>query len=338
MGLGKMGLLHAGILNSLPGSRVVAIAETSSFARDTFAQLESEIHLFPDIDSMLDSSRLDAVVIATPVVDHTPAAIKCTERELPFLVEKPLAVSVAQANPLMRLLREKEFPHMIGFMTRYVDSFSKGKQLLESGCLGRILRITATIYVSQLFRPGSGWRYKKETSGGGVLPNQGAHLIDLLTWYFGGVSSVNARMSMAYSTEVEDFAHLFLEFDSGLSGWLDCSWSVRFRRTVETSIDILGDNGSLMLTDDAVRLYLDEAAGGLRSGLSTFNASDLYRSVPIDVGEPQYTREDIEFLDAVRTNRLPEANIFQAFHVQSVVDAAYASAEGAGQSVNVNGQ
>jgi len=324
-GLGEMGLLHGAIFNSLRGSRLAAVADPSTIARNALAEMRSSARAYSDANEMIESGEVDAVVITTPVVDHIPVAIACVRRRIPFFMEKPLATSAAQARELVVALEKNPVSHMIGYMTRYLGSFQLGCELTASGCLGRLQRVAATIYVSQLFARGRGWRYDRKVSGGGVLLSQGSHLLDLLTWYFGPVRRVNAEMVSTYSEEIEDFAHLLLEFRSGLRGWVDCSWSVRFRRTVETVIDVLGDNGSLVVTDDSVRLFLDRSAGGMQAGWAAWNAVDLYQGVEVDIGGPHYTREDRAFLDALSNGTTPQPDIRHAFHVQQIVDAAYSS-------------
>lgn len=329
-GLGKMGLLHAAIFNGLPESRVVAVAESTLLPRETLTKFNPSILMFPDVNAMLGACELDIVIIATPVADHVPSALACAQRHIPFFIEKPLAASAAQAAPLVQAAQESQVPNMVGFMMRFVDSFEKGKDIIASGCLGHLHRAAGTVYVSQLFTQGRGWRYDRKVAGGGVLLSQGSHLIDLLTWYFGPVKRVNAEVLSVYSPEIEDFAHVILEFQSGLHAWVDSSWSVRFRRTLETTIDILGENGSLVINDDTVRLYLDVPAMGWPAGHTVLRASDLYRGVPIDVGGPQYTREDQAFLRAIVSQSMPEPSVPQAFHVQQVIDSAYRSASEAG--------
>ncbi len=336
-GLGKMGLLHAAVFNSLPGSKVVAVADPTPALRDGIAQYNPSLQPFDSLNTMLERTALDAVVIASPVAYHVEAGLACVARGVPFFMEKPLATSAAQAAPLIAALREKPVANMIGFMTRFVDSFAKAKEIIASGCLGKLQRVTATIYVSQLFKRGKGWRYERKVSGGGVLLSQGSHVVDLLTWYFGPMVRVNADLLQVYSAEIEDFAHVVLEFQSGLHGWLDCSWSVRGKRTVETTIDLLGENGWLVVTDDTVRLVIDEAAGGWPSGRTTLKATDLFRPVPVDIGNPQYTREDVAFVEAVRTGVKTEPDVLQGLRVQQVVDAAYASAAERGAPQEVAG-
>lgn len=329
-GLGKMGLLHASVLNSLEGSRVVAAADPSPLMGNAIGEINQSIKTFQSVEEMLEKVPMDALVIATPVATHVPIALDCVRRKIPFLMEKPLATSADQASDLVAALEKSPTPHMIGFMTRFIDTFVKGKEILASGALGNLQRVASSIYVSQLFTKGKGWRYDRKVSGGGVLSAQGSHLLDLLTWYFGPVKRVNAEVLPVYSAEIEDFAHLMFEFKSGVKGHMDNSWSVRHKRTVETTIDVLGDNGSLVVSDDTVKLFLDKPAGGYQAGWTSFSAVDLYRGVEVDIGGPQYTREDKVFIDAIRSGKSPQPDIYQALHVQKIVDAAYRSSDRGG--------
>jgi predicted dehydrogenase len=330
VGLGKMGLLHTATFNSLPGCEVVATMDSSSLPGEILSGLNPQLKPYPDLDSLLDQAGLNAVVIATPVAYHVPAALACVQRRIPFFMEKPLAATAEQSVPLIQALREKPLANMIGFMTRFVDSFARAKQILDSSCLGRLHRVSATMYVSQLFTRGEGWRYDRKIAGGGVLLSQGSHLLDLLTWYFGPVTRVNANVLPVYSSEVEDFAHVMLQFNSGLTAWLDASWSVRGKRTVQATIHVIGDQGELTVTDDTVSLVLNKAAAGYAAGRTVWNASDLYRGVDVEIAGPHYTREAQTFIEALRTGQMPQPDALQAYHVQQIVDAAYHSSDQAG--------
>jgi predicted dehydrogenase len=324
-GLGKMGMLHAAVFNSLPGSRLTAIAEVARLQRDVLTQYNHTVQTYADPIAMLDSGEVDALVIATPVGSHVPLAVSSIQRGIPFFMEKPLALTAAQGRDVLDALVQKPTVNMVGYMTRFVDPFAKTHEIVASGCLGRLQRVTATIYVSQLFGRGRGWRYDRKTAGGGCLHSQGSHLLDLLTWYFGPVARVNAEVMSIYSAEVEDYAHVMLEFRSGLRAWVDSSWSVRSHRTLETTVDVLGENGSLIANDDSVSLWLASDSGVFRAGHTVLTAPDLYQGVPIDIAGPQYTREDMAFLNAVRDNSPVQPDAPQAYHVQQIIDAAYSS-------------
>ncbi len=335
VGIGKMGLLHAGILNGLEGVKLRAIADTSKFLLGFAQSLKDDVEIYDDFRTMLDRSRPDAAVLATPVFLHVPMANECLQRGIPFFLEKPLSLTSADAEPLVAAVEQRKLTTMVGYMMRYVETFARAKQLLQSGALGELITFNATIYVSQLFKTGKGWRYNKKESGGGVVIGQATHLIDLLRWYFGPVSLVSAHTRNWYSQEVEDFAHAHFEFAGGVTGWLDSSWSVRHHRLLEVSLTVHAANGNLMVCDDYVKLYLDKPAAGFHAGWTNFMKPDLFEGVAIDLGGPQYTRQDSAFITAVKNGTSVESDVRNAYEVQRIVDAIYASAAKHGEPVRL---
>jgi len=193
------------------------------------------------------------------------------------------------------------------------------------------------MYVAQLFKPGKGWRYDRETSGGGVLITQNSHLIDLLLWIFGPIGWVSGHTKSWCSKGVEDFAHAYLRFDSGLTGYIDTSWSLRHHRTVDIWIDVQGTDGNLTVTDDELKLYLEHEHESYPRGWTVWKKPDLFRGVPFDIGGPEYARQDAEFLSAVRLGETVCSDAASAFGVQRVVDAIYQSAESGGKQVSISG-
>jgi predicted dehydrogenase len=330
VGFGKMGLLHAAIFNRLRGSTVVAIAEPIAAVRAVLEEMNPTLRVHTSAELALDSEAVDAVVIATPVSDHIPVAIDCVSRGIPFFMEKPLATSVAEGRRLLTRLQARPTPHMVGFVARFAEPFEKAHELLRSGCLGVLHRVRATVYASQVRRRGRSWRYTRQHAGGGVLLSQGSHAFDLLTWYFGSVVSVNGERSSVYSAEVEDQAHVILRFASGLGGWLDCSWVERFRRSAETTIEVVGKYGHLVVKDDSLQLFLERPHGGMPEGWSRWTGPDLCRGVQFDVAGSLYTREDEAFLELLRTGKPADLDVVQALNVQGIVEAAYESADAGG--------
>ncbi len=335
IGFGKMGMLHAGVVSGLRSAELAAVADTSGPLLAAFRESRPGVPTYEDYEAMLARERLDAVVITSPTYLHVPMALRCVERGLAFLVEKPLSTTAAEARPLLDALARRPVVHAVGYMGRHADTFAKAKEVLASRPIGRPIHVRATMYVSQLFRKGRGWRYDAGQSGGGVLVTQNSHLLDLLAWYFGPVRRVSGQTKSFYSRRVEDFAHAWLGFDGGLTGFIDTSWSVRHHRTVDVAIDVEGENGTLAVTDDDVRVYLDAPRGGLPAGWTAWRKPDLYRPVEVDIAGPEYTRQDAEFLEAVAAGRQLECDARSAFRVQQAIDAIYASAARAGEPVPV---
>ncbi|NUM73068.1 Gfo/Idh/MocA family oxidoreductase [candidate division KSB1 bacterium] len=335
VGIGKMGLLHAGIMNGLEGVRLSAIADTSKFLLGFAQSLKDDLNIYDDYREMLDKAKPDAAVLATPVFLHVPMAAECVKRGIPFFLEKPLSIVSRDADDLVADIEKKKLTTMVGYMMRYVETFAKAKELLQSGALGEIITFNATIYVSQLFKTGKGWRYDKKESGGGVVIGQATHLIDLLHWYFGRVNYISAHTRNWYSQEVEDFAHVHFEFANGVTGWFDSSWSVRHHRLLEVSINVHAANGNLSVCDDYVKLFLDKPAAGFSAGWTNFMKPDLFEGVAIDLGGPQYTRQDADFINAVKHGNLIESDVKNAHEVQKIVDAVYSSAAKHGEPMKI---
>lgn len=320
-------------MNGLESAKVVAIADPSKDLLRSLKQYTDTVATYDHHERMFDGEALDAVVIAAPTHLHVEIAEACVARKLPFLVEKPLSRTSAEARGLVGRLKETPVVNSVGYMGRQVDTFVQGKKVLASGVLGRLVHLRCSMYVAQLFKRGSGWRYDKQTSGGGVLITQNSHLLDHLHWYFGRIAWVSGQVKSWHSASVEDFAHAYIGFESGLTGFLDASWSIRHYRTPEISIDIHGEGGTLTVTDDSVRLFLDKAWGDYPAGWSTWLKPDLYRPASIDVAGTQYTHQDAEFVRAVQEGTPVSCDVPAAYHVQEVIDAVYESAEEGGQRV-----
>lgn len=335
IGIGKMGLLHAGIMNSLENVTLTALSDTSKLLLSFAKNLKKDVEVFDDYIKMLDKAKPDVALITTPVFLHVPMARECVKRDISFFVEKPLSPFSSEATDLVEAIEQKNLTTAVGYMMRYVETFAKAKEIIDSGILGKIINFRSTIYVAQLFRKGKGWRYDKKESGGGVVIGQATHLIDLLRWYFGPVERVSAHTKNFYSEEVEDFAHAHFEFNNGVAGWLDSSWSMRHHRLLEIVIDVNAENGNLSVSDDEVKVFLDRPANGMPPGWTHYSKPDLFEGVEIDLGGPQYTRQDIAFINAVKAGSRVDNDVQNAYEVQKIVDAVYASAEKHGAPVLV---
>lgn len=335
IGLGRMGLVHAAIFNSLLESEVVAVVDPAIFPAKPLKMMNPKINVFKSIEKMLKNVHIDGVLIASPVGSHIENAMECVRHNIPFLMEKPLALNAEQAQPLIAELEKNPIPNMIGYMARNIDSFREGKKIIDSHALGKIINVKGTVYVSQMFKQGKGWRYDPKISGGGVLESQGSHLLDLLYWYFGPVRKVNADILSVYSKGIEDFSHVIMDFESGLKGWIDASWSVRFKRKMELKLDILGENGALSLSDDSLDLFLDIDVGDYKKGKTYLSANDLFTGVHIDISGAKFTYQDQEFIRAILNKDSISPSIKDGYHIQKIVDSCYESAAKEGAPVYI---
>jgi predicted dehydrogenase len=326
VGIGKLGLLHAGLFNVLPGTRLVGLADKSDQILRAIQSKADGIETFDDHRALLRALQPDLVAIATPTGLHCEIAADCVAAGAHVFIEKPLCLQPTDAGRLLEALRTTPRVTMVGYMTRFLDTFRKARELVAQGVLGRLQMLRSTMYVAQLFREGKGWRYDPAVSGGGVLMTQNSHLIDMLLWMFGPVDLVSAHTSRLYSRAVEDHAHVFFQFSSGLRGFLDASWSAHHYRMPTMAIHVQGECGTLDVNDDRAALFLTTETHGMAAGWHEWRKPDLYRGVPFDIGGTQYTLQAVQFLDAIRGNGAVESDVHSALEVQRVISAAYASA------------
>ena len=260
---------------------------------------------------------------------HSDMAKYCLENGVACFIEKPLGLTVADCLPLVETVGRRPVINMVGYCKRFSETYQKAGEVLRSGLIGEPVYLAATMYVSQVFVREKGWRYRKESSGGGVLATLATHLVDSLLWLFGDVKQVQAASRLYYSREVEDYIHSYLYFRSGLTGYLDASWSVRNHRMPEIKIELQTKNGMMIIGDDYLKVYSDKTAVW-----QNYYKQDLYQGVAIDLGGPEFTREDRYFADCVCQNQPPESDIRSALRVQQVIETIYRSAA-AGSTLEV---
>jgi predicted dehydrogenase len=336
IGFGKMGLLHASILNFFPQVNIVAICEKDNFLISSIKKVLPNVVFYNNYKDMISSGKVDVIYITTPVHLHIPIALDCAKNEIPFFVEKPLALNSNEAVELVEYCSRNNIKTGVGFFMRFIPTYIQAKNILNENVLGELFSFSSSIKVSQLFKTGKSWRYEKSKSGGGVLIGQGIHLIDLLSFIFGDVEKVNGFSERWYSSETEDHAYGTLVFKSGLQGTFDSNWSIRDKRVLTTIIEIHGKNGMLYVDQDQVKLWLDKSQGKFKAGWTILNKPVLSNGVQIDIAGPEYTIENEEFINSIISDKLFTSDISSAFNTQKIVDAIYKSSSKSGKSILIS--
>jgi len=320
VGLGKMGILHAGITNSISGTNVTAICEKESFLTTAAkAFLPKRIAVYKDYQKMMTEEQLDAVFITTPIGTHASIVndLLKSNTALSIFVEKPLASSYEEAKVACEAATRSRGVHMVGFQKRFSPVFQKAKQLIEQGIMGDPMFFRGYCFSSDVLREGSAWRFRKNT--GGVLLDSAPHLLDLLIWFFGEPTSTMAIKKQVYSSEVEDYVHAVISYESGLQGHVDACWSVSNFRLPEFLIEIYGRDGILTATDDYVKFAPGRGSTKM-GGAQTYHRQSFETSPPFLLADIDYTMEDVAFLNAVRTRTKLEPSFLQGAKVNALID------------------
>ncbi|SAL66153.1 myo-inositol 2-dehydrogenase [Caballeronia terrestris] len=225
IGAGAIGRMHVERARSHPDCQIMAIADPSP-AAEAFARAEG-LRWFADYAAMLDETKPQGAIVATPNATHLPVGLACIEGGIAVLMEKPIADTVEQAAQLTRAASEARVPLLVGHHRRHNPILRRAREIVRSGRLGTPV---AAMALATFYKPDSYFdmTWRREKGGGPVLINL-IHDIDIMQFLLGEVVEVQAVTSNAVrGFEVEDTAAVLLRFASGALGTLavsDCAAS-----------------------------------------------------------------------------------------------------------------
>lgn len=215
IGLGKMGKLH--LLNALhmEGVNVVAAADKSEKNRKSVENYH--VKTYDDYRELIDSERLDAVIVSLPNFLKREGVIYAAERKLDIFLDKPLSRNLAEAREIVQKVEEEKVRLMVGVNYRYFPSVQKLKNDLDDGKVGDVFIATSDLVLNGPFShplvptPVPDWWLDKELSGGGAFLDLGFHLTDILIWLFGDMQLAYSHLGYNLRLPVEDEATAVLK-------------------------------------------------------------------------------------------------------------------------------
>lgn len=244
VGAGIMGSHRSAL--TLPEVDLVAVADVNI---DIGRQRAEELGcaFYDDYRRMLAEARPEVVVIVTPPFLHASMAIDSLRAGSHVLIEKPMAVQVAEADEMIEAARQNQRLLGVILQHRFRPEVNAARQLLREGVLGQIQRVE---YVGTWPRPESyfkmaAWRATWWGEGGGLLTNQASHNLDVLSYLLDRPSRVVAwTRRLLHDIETEDTVQAMLEWPDGSLGMLHISTAEMDR---PERLKIVGTRGSLEL-------------------------------------------------------------------------------------------
>lgn len=315
VGIGKMGLLHAGILNFMPEVKLVALCDRSSvilrFAKKIFEP--TGVKILKDVES-LSSLDLDAVYVTTPISSHSIIAEQLLRKGIArnMFVEKTLASSYDEAKSLCTLVQSHRSVNMVGYMKRFAVTFRKANDLLRGKSVGEISSFDAYAYSSDFV--GLGNNSRGAAPRGGALRDLGCHVIDLALWFFGDLQVDLTKPESEHGEAPADLVSFDVTTLDGVRGRFCVSRSMENYRMPELGLSITGSEGTLNVNDDKVALKLNNGEA------SVWHRHDLGDNVAFWLGETEYFREDQHFVNSVLEDRFVQPDFCTASKVERVID------------------
>ena len=214
IGCGGFGLFALQQFAQVPGVALVGMAGThrpaalAAAARFGIANVE-------DVAELLRRDDLDAVYIATPPFLHFEQALASLASGKHVIVEKPLALTVAQADELVAVARQRDRLLVANLMQRYNPLFDAVRKVIESRALGEVLHATFENYASDENLPASHWFWDRAVSGG-IFIEHGVHFFDLFAGWLGAGKVEAAQVGVRPGTAIEEHVHATVRYGPAL--------------------------------------------------------------------------------------------------------------------------
>jgi predicted dehydrogenase len=274
--------------------QVTTLVERNLAQAERLAEKFEIPQVFPDYHDLLDSD-VDAVVIGLPNHLHAPVSIELLKAGLHLLVEKPMALSVAECDAMLAAAEAGQAILAVGLMRRFSHAGRFAKWAIESDLLGQIVSFDIQNGFVYQWPITTDYLLHKDMAGGGVLIDLGVHTLDQLLWWLGDVESF-----LYYDDNyggVEADCKLYLTLKSGVEGTVELS---RTRNLRETAI-IRGERAELEVSLVSSSVSLRFLNGGVgMSGHAILAGEPI---LPDQRVADLIAAEHQDFLQAVRTGR-----------------------------------
>lgn len=317
IGAGAVAPFHARAASLIPGVRLSAVCDLSRAAAAKVAT-RAGAAVFTDHRALMDSGRVDAVIVNTPHALHRAMVLDAAERGLHVLVEKPLATTLVDCDAMVQACDAAGVTLTVGHIQHFLPDKRAVAAVLESGELGPVRLVHD--YRSTDYRPGtrSPWFFSPSMAGGGALMNVGAHCLDRSVWLTGTPAlSLSATTVARFDVAVETDALVSLCH-------ADTSSSVSVLSDVPQPVDevsVVCERG-VLVADPRRGAYLR------RDGRTV----TLLEPTPDDIPDA-FHRQLADFVDTVVAGQPPAVSLTHSRHVVELVLAAYRSARGGGERV-----
>ena len=285
--------------------------------------------------AVVERKDIDVVDIATPNNLHAPVALAAAKAGKILLCEKPLAMSVAEAEQMAAAARR--VPNLVWFNYRRVPAIALAKRLMDEGRLGQVYHYRA-VYLQSWGPEREGvWRFKKSVAGSGAMGDLLSHSVDLALMLNGEISELSAmlRTFAPPPRDVDDAVLMLARFTNGSIGSFEATRYAVGRRNYN-QFEIHGSKGMLRFNlEDLNRLeFFDnndkqEILGPHQVLVTGPGHPYVDRHWPAGhiIGyEHTFISTLADFLDALAKNQPFHANFDDATQVQRVLEAVEHSA------------
>ena len=284
----KVGLIGAGSImqwshypnfaHAIKTTEVVAICDVQKERVEEFAKSRGIPGVYTDYEEMLSGEDLDIVVVGVPNVFHKSMSIAALNAGAHVLCEKPVALTLADAQEMFRTAEQNDRILTVGTHYRWSDAMKAARKSVDEGFYGDIYLIRS-VYTRRAGIPGFGsWFTRQELAGGGCGLDIGVHALDKALFLMdypqpatvsgvtydrlgkrgiglGGWGADRQSIEQGGKFDVEDLAYGLIRFQNGSSIILQSSWAMHLPS--EQVVEVYGTEGGAVVHYDKLQLFED---------------------------------------------------------------------------------
>ena len=326
IGAGAISKNYLDYFSNSDRTKLVAVAEPNPQTREYVKSNYAPTLIVSDYREAINRDDIDIVIVCTPHNLHYPIVIDALENGKHVFCEKPISISVKEADEMIDMAQRCERKLFVSLNMRFTERALKIKQMLDEEVLGRVFMAQSAYLgyeIDRLADPDH-WKGDIAKAGGGVLLDGGYHIVDLMNWFFGQAKSVQAaggQFVIDAPNKGEDNISLLIEYANGIIANLQVSFTVCNTGCHKEPTLILQHN-----------FYGTEGTLFSEYNWDTIKANQYFDLVKPESGRKEVGFDNVDcpvmcthFLESLTNNTTPIVSATDARNAMAVVEAAYES-------------
>jgi predicted dehydrogenase len=326
-GIARRRTIPEGILRA-PHAKLISVYDINA---DVNKEVAARFHAaaVPDIPELLGTD-IDAVYVGSPVHLHIGHVQACAGAGKHVFCEKPLGLTVREAEQMAGTCSKEGVILGTGFMMRFLAQHQAALKIIQAGRLGK--PVYGRAQLSCWYPPIEGaWRQDPLTGGGGSLMDMGSHCMDLLEMFFGKVSRVSCFISNSiHGYASEDSAVVILYFENGAMATVDAFFCIPDYSS-KNVLELYGSKGSILARGTIGQADSGEMTVFSEDGAAGYDARQARAAgegIPVNPAAVNtYMAEIEEFCCAILENRQPFNHAGIGLRNQKLIEACYQAAK-----------
>ncbi|MHA1146259.1 MAG: Gfo/Idh/MocA family protein [Candidatus Helarchaeota archaeon] len=302
-----------------PNAEIFAItSRTEKHAKKAALKVKAP-HWYTDHEKMLAREDLDAIVIATPNALHANLSLASTEAGCHVLCEKPMALSLREADEMISSAEKNHVLLMPAYCERFHSLMPRLKEIIRKGLFGEITHVRgrkAHLGPDIAWQPHATWFFDATLAGGGAFLDLGSHVIDYLQYLFGDIRLVLAASfkTKCKKMRYDDTAIAVVQFENEITGVIEAGWCSQYADILE----IHGTKGSFRISRDESVLYVSPTELSKHPSMKQLSIG-MFK-------EPSKKKMVNHFIECILNDKTPLITARDGRKVISVIEAAEKSA------------